>query len=129
MASIYILGHELQGDFFDADFVDLYEAAAKRMRDQAAAGEHVHYNSLGEAYRAQCKLVKDYFDGVFGKGTADELFDGSNNIKEHMQAFAELVDLAQKNQKETNDFINKYTQRQNAAVRHIEEKRRRGNRR
>ena len=126
MASIYILGHELQGDFFDADFVDRYEAATRRMRDQATAGEGAHYSSLGDAYRAQCKIANDYFDGVFGDGTADELFGGSNNLKDHMQAVAELVEAAQKSQKETNDFVNKYTQRQNAAVRHIEDRRQRG---
>lgn len=128
MASIYILGHELQGDFFDADFVDRYEAATRRMYDQATARERVHYNSLGDAYRAQCKIANEYLDSVFGEGTAEELFGGSNNIKEHMQAIAELVEVAQKGQKETNDFINKYTQRQNAAARHIEEKRQRGRR-
>lgn len=128
MASIYILGHELQGDFFDADFVDRYEATMKRMRDQATAKESAHYASLGDAYRAQCKIANECIDGIFGEGTAEVLFGGSNNIKDHMQAIGELLEVAQKGQKETSDFINKYTQRQNAAARHIEEKRQRGRR-
>lgn len=124
--AIYILGHEMQGDFYDADFVDRYEAATKQMRDRATAGEHVHYNSIGDGYRAQCKIAKEYIDAVFGDGTAESLFGKSNNLKDHMQAIVDLTEAAQKNQKEANDFINKYTQRQNAAARNIEMYRQRG---
>lgn len=114
MSKIMVLGKSLEGDFYDADFIDVFEAATKKMRDRAAEGSHTKYESLGDAMRAQCKIVKDYFDEVFGEGTALELFGPGNNLKLHMQAVADLTDQAMKNRKETNDFINRYTQRQKA---------------
>lgn len=114
MGKIVILGKQLDGDFYDADFIDAFEAATKKMRDRAAEGAQTKYESLGDAMRAQCKIAKDYFDEVFGEGTALELFGTGNNLKLHMQAIADLTEQAMKNRKETNDFINKYTQRQKA---------------
>lgn len=114
MSKIMVLGKSLEGDFYDADFIDVFEAATKKMRDRAAEGIHTKYESLGDAMRAQCKIAKDYFDEIFGEGTSLELFGPGNNLKLHMQAVADLTDQAMKNRKETNDFINKYTQRQKA---------------
>lgn len=114
MSKIMVLGKSLEGDFYDADFIDVFEAATKKMRDRAAEGTQTKYESLGDAMRAQCKIAKDYFDEIFGEGTALELFGPGNNLKLHMQAVADLTDQAMKNRKETNDFINKYTQRQKA---------------
>lgn len=114
MSKIMVLGKSFEGDFYDADFIDVFEAATKKMRDRAAEGTHTKYESLGDAMRAQCKIVKDYFDEIFGEGMSLELFGPGNNLKLHMQAVADLTDQAMKNRKETNDFINKYTQRQKA---------------
>ena len=48
---IKINGHVLKGDFFDADFIDRYESATKKMRDRADESRRKKYTSLSEGYR------------------------------------------------------------------------------
>lgn len=121
MSKIYINNKELDADFYDADFVDRFEAATIRMRDAAEAGKHNQYKSLGDAYRAQCKIAKEYLDAIFGEGTGDDVLGTGSNIKVCMDAIAALTDASVRFRKETNDMMNKYTQRQQAANRQFQQ--------
>lgn len=115
MAKTIVLGHALPGDFFDADFADKYESATKSLAEETKEKRGMEYKSLGESMRAQCHIVKEYFDRIFGDGTSSELFGDSNNLKAHLSAVAELTEAAGRFKKEMNDLTNKYTQRQKAA--------------
>lgn len=114
MAVININGTELEADFYDADFVDKFESATKAMRDKAEEGRNVRYKSLGDAYRSQCRIAKEYVDAVFGEGTSDQVFGKADNIKVCLDAIKSLTDAAANLRKETNDMLNRYTQRQKA---------------
>lgn len=112
---IIINGVTLQGDFMDADFVGPYEEATKKMQATAAASRGKQYASVAEGYLEQCATVDEYFDDVFGEGTAAKVFQGAeHNIMAHLKAVEQLTDWAQGEKKKLNDFTNKYTQRQNA---------------
>jgi hypothetical protein len=113
---IQINGVTLQCDFMDADFMEPYEQATIEMQAAAARQKNQHYDSAAKAMIAQCDVVNDYFDGIFGEGTAAKVFGGSHNLMTHLQAVSDLTDYAMKAKKEINDFTNKYTQRQQAAV-------------
>lgn len=114
---IIINGVTLQGDFMDADFVGPYEGAAKKMQATAAASRGKQYASTAEGYLEQCKTVDEYFDDIFGPGTAAKVFQGSeHNIMVHLKAVETLTNWAQGEKKKLNDFTNKYTQRQNAQI-------------
>lgn len=112
MSKIYITGKALDGDFYDADFIARYEDATRRMYDRATAQKEQQFGSLAEAYRAQCAIAEDYMDAIFGDGTSAQLFGGRANLKEHMQAIADLTAAFRKTKKETDDFVSQYTQRQ-----------------
>lgn len=114
---IIINGVTLQGDFMDADFVGPYEEATKKMQTTAAASRGKQYASVAEGYLEQCKTVDEYFDDIFGPGTAAKVFQGSeHNIMVHLKAVETLTNWAQGEKKKLNDFTNKYTQRQNAQI-------------
>ena len=114
---IIINGVTLQGDFMDADFVGPFEEATKKMQERAVANQRKQYNSAAEGYLDQCNVVDDYFDDIFGPGTAAEVFMGSeHNIMVHLTAVEELTNWAMTEKKKLNDFTNKYTQRQNAQL-------------
>lgn len=114
---IIINGVTLQGDFMDADFVEPYEMATRKMQETAAANIGKAYASIADGYREQCRTVDEYFDDVFGPGTAAKVFQGSeHNVMVHLKAVEQLTDWAQGEKKKFNDFTNKYTQRQNARV-------------
>jgi len=87
------------------------------MQATAMASRNKQYSSAAEGYLEQCATVDTYFDDIFGPGTAEKVFQGSeHNIMVHLKAVEELTDWAQGEKKKLNDFTNKYTQRQNAQL-------------
>lgn len=118
-----IMGVELEYDFFDADMLDKYEDANQKVQERIQ--EPTQYEGLrtGEALRIQCGIVNDFFDEVFGDGTADKIFGGKANIKDHMEAFGQVADAAMSCNEELSQIRNKYDP--SRAERRAEEKRQR----
>ena len=116
---ILINGVTLHGDFMDADFMEVYESATIEMRNLAVENQGKKYESMAESYRAQCRIVDEYMDKIFGNGTSADLFKGKeNHLMVHLTAVEDLTKWAEGEKKKLNDFINKYSQRQNAIAKH-----------
>lgn len=114
---IIINGVELEGNFMDADFLEPYEQAANEIGQKAAENANKPVSSLAESVREQCRTIDSYFDGIFGEGTSDKVFEGAkNDLMIHLEAVESLTKWANGEKKRLNDFVNKYTQRQNAAM-------------
>lgn len=111
MAKIVVLGKELEGDFFDADFMERCETATKDMHNKATDARDRKYEKVADAFREQCTVAREYFDRIFGNGTSKELFGDRMNLRDCMEAIAEFTDCAAGAKKEINDLTNKYTQR------------------
>lgn len=111
MAKIVVLGKELEGDFFDADFMERYETATRDMHNKATDARDRKYEKVADAFREQCAVAREYFDRIFGDGTSKELFGDKMNLRNHMEAIAELTECVAGAKKEINDLTNKYTQR------------------
>ena len=107
-----INGVTLQGDFMDADFMDVFEPAIYKMQKGIDAGKTMQGN-VAAKYRAMNRAVETFFDEVFGEGTADSIFQDSKNVMVHMEAVARIGEAQRAEKKQFNDFSNKYTQRQN----------------
>ncbi len=112
---VEINGTKLDADFMDADFVGLYEEAARRLQEQATMYKAKQYANLKECYLDQIATVDEYFDSIFGGGTAAQVFQGKEkNLMTHLRAVETLTAWANMEKKKLNDFTNKYTQRQAA---------------
>lgn len=83
-----VLGVELEYDFFDADQLEVYETANKKVVDRIKEPTQYDGKSTSEALKIQCRIVNEFFDEVFREGTSEKVFGGKNNIKDHMEAFA-----------------------------------------
>ena len=112
--NIEINGVTLQADFMDADFMDKLEPALAETQRKIANGKMQQYSSISAAYRALNEVMENFFDQVFGAGTSDRLFNGSQNVMEHMKAVAVINDQCNSAKKEFNDFTNRYSQRARA---------------
>ena len=87
------------------------------MQKKAAESQGKKYTSFADSIREQCATVDEYFDDIFGEGTAARVFEGAEqHLMIHLKAVEDLTNWAQGERKKLNDFTNKYTQRQNAAV-------------
>lgn len=103
-----ILGVEMEYDFFDADQLELYETEAKKVSERI--NEPTQYEGKGTAdkLRIQCGIVDDFFNAVFGDGTAQKLFKGKANIKDHMEAFGTMSLAARESREEFDEIERKY---------------------
>ena len=117
---LIINGVTLSGDLMDADFMEKFETGMKKMRDDALATKGVQYESTAAHIRAQCKVVDTCFDDIFGPGTAAAVFQGKMNVRDHLLALGQIIDWEAAEKKATNDMTNKYTQRQQNAVRNMQ---------
>ena len=59
MAKIVVLGKELEGDFFDADFMERYETATRDMHNKATDARDRNYEKVADAFREQCTVARE----------------------------------------------------------------------
>lgn len=104
-----ILGVELTLDFFDADSLDLYEQENKRVAEDIKEPTQYEGKSAADSIRIQCKIVDRFFDNTFGDGTAQKLFNGKANLRDHMEAFGQVAQAAHDARKELDEIEDKYT--------------------
>lgn len=117
---LIINGIKLEGDLMDADFMEKFESSMIKMHDSAQAKKRENFPTAAANYRAQCEVVNTCFDEIFGAGTAQKLFGGKMNVMEHLKAIEKVSEWAAGERKTLNDFTNRYTQRQQNAVRNMQ---------
>ena len=82
---------ELEADFLDADFMERYEVSAAEMQKRANAAKERKWARSSDAMKEICAYINEFFDAVFGAGTAEKIFGGKNNVGEHFDAFEAIV--------------------------------------
>lgn len=117
---LIINGIKLEGDLMDADFMEKFESSMIKMRDSAQAKKRENFPTAAANYRAQCEVVNTCLDEIFGDGTAQKLFGGKMNVMEHLKVIEKVSEWAAGERKTLNDFTNRYTQRQQNAVRNMQ---------
>ena len=98
---------EIDFDFLDADDVANFENELKKVvqKSNENKSERLEYS---EALRKECETVEEFFDNMFGEGTSKEIFKGKMNLKEHIEAFQEIVNEKNRKQAELQSLYNKY---------------------
>ena len=104
-----ILGVALEYDFFDADQLEVYERENKRVADDIKEPSQYEGKSTADALRIQCRIVDRFFDNVFGTGTAQRIFHGKANIRDHMEAFGIMAQGAAAARAEFDEIEEKYS--------------------
>ncbi len=104
-----ILGVELEYDFFDADQLEAYERENQKVVEDIKAPAQYEGKSNADAIRLQCRIVDQFFDALFGAGTAQKIFKGKMNIRDHMEAFGIMSQGAMNSRAEFEKTVDKYT--------------------
>lgn len=124
MSKVTINGVDLELDLMDADvvekFEDLNKGIVKKIKDPNA------YEGLStaDAMRYQCTCVNEYFDELFGAGTAEKVFHKNNNLGIRMDGFAQVTALSREAKTFMDDLSAKYGSRrvQNRQQRRAEQR-------
>lgn len=95
---------EVEFSFSDADDLERLENSAKKVKEISDEYKKKEL-SVSEAIREECKIINDFFDEVFGEGISEKLFNGKNDLKEHIDLFKDIID---EKVRQTNAFQNMY---------------------
>lgn len=106
-----ILGIELDFDFADADDLEKYEKAFPTTVKEL---ENVKWNeeNASSSVRKFCDAIFKFFDEIFGDGTSQKMFNGKKNYQKCLNAFKEIVDIKNAQDKEINtslEYLEKYS--------------------
>lgn len=103
-----IRGVEVDFDFLDADNVEKFENEAEKVKKQADEYKKQEMK-LSEAIKIECGIIKNFFDKVFGEGTALRVFGEKNNLNDCIEAFSEIIEYKVKQQKDLENAFARYT--------------------
>ena len=105
-----INGVELEVNFFEAEFMEKVENCCKKVAEQAEESKKTLKDlTFAEQIKGECQIIKDFFDEIFGDGTALKLFGEKNDLMLCLSAFQELVEAKVKSQNEFNSLVSKYS--------------------
>lgn len=102
-----IRGIELNFSFLDADDLEKFEKAAKKVADESKQAKE-KILSMSDVIREECRIIDEFIDEVFGEGTAYKFFNGKKDLKEHIELFEELVKQKVMYEKDLNNTFYKY---------------------
>lgn len=98
-----INGVELEFDAYDAEQVEKIETVSKKI-DEVEIPEGATWSQI---IRIRCNSIFDFFDAVFGEGTAYKIFEGKANLTKCNLALAEFLDKSGEEIKQTNEELDK----------------------
>lgn len=97
---------ELELDIFDAETAELYENELDRIENEGKAPAGA---KMSETIRVQCNAVFDFFDNMFGEGTAVDVFGERSNLMECLRAFELVVEHVGQQTEEAKKITDKYS--------------------
>lgn len=111
LKKIKVLGAELEYDPMDVEAMEAFENSLERiiaLQDEFLGQKKP--NKLSEGMRIICYAVFDVFDGTFGEGASKQVFGDSINMRQALQALADVTAEIQKAQTTgLAEVISKYT--------------------
>ena len=81
---------EVNFSFTDADDVERFENAAKKVYEEAEKNKKKEMNA-SEIIREECNIIEEFFDSVFGEGISNKLFNEKKDIVEHIKLFEDII--------------------------------------
>ena len=108
MSIININGIDLELDLLDADVLEKYQDLNNEIVEKIKEPTQYQGISTADALRKQCRYVEEFFDKLFGAGTAEKLFGGGNNFRIRADAFARVSAASNDAKKELASISDKY---------------------
>ena len=81
---------EVDFDFLDANDVERLEKATQKLVDKTEEYKEKEI-SMSEEIRLECEIIEKFLDEVFEEGISQKLFNGKQNLKEHVDVFQDIM--------------------------------------
>lgn len=95
-------------DILDADFSEKVEIEMEKVVEESKRSDS-RFKQGGikrsQYLKQQCKIIFDFFDNIWGKGTHEKIFEERLNLKECVHAFERFVNAyKEENEKEAKEM-------------------------
>lgn len=108
MSTFSYNGTELELDLLDAVWMEKYEKANDALVSRAEEAAGKEDLKAYESMRTQCSIINDFFDNLFGRGTAEKLFGNNENVKIRFDAYDLINQMVTDATKELNEIARRY---------------------
>lgn len=103
-----IKGEEFDFDFYDADEMERVEAACARVEERCNEAMNMTDATQSQVIRAQCGIIFDFFDEVFGEGAHKRIFKGKCNLLDALNSFDAFIQAKNSSVSEIKAVKDKY---------------------
>lgn len=100
---LVINGVELELNIFEATQAEAFEEANKRVLSEKGRVDNII--GLKDKIKFFCDIVYDFFDDVFGEGTADQIFDGRMDMLECLEAYTQVIEYTSGGNDRANELL------------------------
>ena len=107
-----INGYEMNVDLTDADVIEKIEKGVQNLYEEAEKLKELSKDdkiTTAEGIRQECKVLKDFFDYVFGEGTSEKIFKGKDSLSLCLKAYEDVIEARDKQYEELNNRVNAYS--------------------
>lgn len=108
MDIVNVNGTSLELDLMDADVMERYEAMNKKIPDQVQNINNMP-GTTADKMRKICGMVRDYFDEIFGAGTAMQVFGNSQKLDIYLEAFGVVASASNSLSDKVKNLTEKYS--------------------
>lgn len=95
-------------DFTDADFLQKIEEGSKKVFEETEKNKN-NQLSVADGIRKECEILKDFIDYILGENASEMIFKGKNSLNLCLKAFEDIINERDKQIKNINEFVNKYS--------------------
>lgn len=108
MDIVNVNGTSLELDLMDADVMERYEAMNKKISEQVQNINNMT-GTTADKMRKICEMVRDYFDEIFGAGTAMQVFGNSQKLDIYLEAFGVVASASSSLSDKVKNLTEKYS--------------------
>ena len=93
-----ILEKEIEFDFYNLEMMEKFEEYAEKTKKELNS---INFENLKQTdfIKKVCNIIEECFNGIWGQGTSDLIFEGKKDFRMCIRAFKDLV-KARKEQEE-----------------------------
>ena len=112
MSIVKINEVELEVNVLSPNFMERYENAFDSMNERFDETKKNAQNIReSEGLRQSCEIINEFFDNIFGDGTAKRIFPGEMDLGASFDAMEAVVDETIRQRHDLNNRSNRYMQR------------------
>lgn len=118
---LVINGVELELNIFEANQAEAFEKANVKVLEEKSKADSIP--GLSDKVKFFCDIVYDFFDDVFGEGTAEQVFEGRLDMLECLEAYTDVIEYSKGGNKKADELLGRLQKQSSNKIEEIKKSR------